>query len=114
MRVRLLDADRALVGETTCQISVSPDNTHSTATASMSLSGLHAWSAETPYLYTVEVSQLNGGSEEMAFSTKYGFRNVRLLNTDGTIASWTYGCTALVVGGTGPDYSSLRKIANNT
>lgn len=83
MRVRLLDADRALVGETTCQISVSPDNTHSTATASMSLSGLHAWSAETPYLYTVEVSQLLGGSEEMAFSTKYGFRNVRLLNTDG-------------------------------
>lgn len=114
LRVRLLDADRALVGETTCQISVSPDNTHSTATASMSLSGLHAWSAETPYLYTVEVSQLNGGSEEMAFSTKYGFRNVRLLNTDGTIASWTYGCTALVVGGTGPDYSSFRKIANNT
>ncbi len=114
LRVRLLDADRALVGETTCQISVSPDNTHSTATASMSLSGLHAWSAETPYLYTVEVSQLLGGSEEMAFSTKYGFRNVRLLNTDGTIASWTYGCTALVVGGTGPDYSSFRKIANNT
>ena len=83
LRVRLLDADRALVGETMCQISVSPDNTHSTATASMSLSGLHAWSAETPYLYTVEVSQLLGGSEEMAFSTKYGFRNVRLLNTDG-------------------------------
>ena len=33
---------------------------------------------------------------------------------DGTIASWTYGCTVLVVGGTGPDYSSFRKIANNT
>ena len=41
------------------------------------LSSLHPWSAEDPYLYTVVVSQKNeNGAEEMAFSTKYGFRNI--------------------------------------
>ena len=42
-----------------------------------SLSSLHPWSAEDPYLYTVVVSQKNeNGTEEMAFSTKYGFRKI--------------------------------------
>ena len=42
-----------------------------------SLSNLHPWSAEDPYLYTVIVSQKDeNGAEEMAFSTKYGFRNI--------------------------------------
>ena len=41
------------------------------------LSSLHPWSAEDPYLYTVVVSQKDeNGEEEMAFSTKYGFRNI--------------------------------------
>lgn len=42
------------------------------------LTGLTAWTAETPYLYTVEVSQKGNGTEEMAFSTKYGFRNITI------------------------------------
>ena len=42
-----------------------------------SLSSLRPWSAEAPYLYTVVVSQKDeNGAEEMAFSTKYGFRNI--------------------------------------
>lgn len=42
------------------------------------LKDLHSWTAESPYLYTVEVSQRNAkGREEMAFSTKYGFRTIR-------------------------------------
>ena len=41
------------------------------------LSNLHPWSAEDPYLYTVVVSQKDeNGAEEMAFSTKYGFRKI--------------------------------------
>lgn len=41
------------------------------------LSNLRPWSAEDPYLYTVVVSQKDeNGAEEMAFSTKYGFRNI--------------------------------------
>ncbi len=42
------------------------------------LSGLHPWSTEDPYLYTVIVKQKSDNSEEMVFSTKYGFRDVRI------------------------------------
>lgn len=55
-------------------------NATSTTTSQLrfELSGLHPWTAETPYLYTIEVSQRDAkGREEMAFSTKYGFRNIR-------------------------------------
>ena len=46
------------------------------------LSNLHPWSAEDPYLYTVVVSQKNeNGAEEMAFSTKYGFKTVTISGT---------------------------------
>ena len=47
-----------------------------------SLSSLHPWSAEDPYLYTVVVSQKDeNGAEEMAFSTKYGFKTVTISGT---------------------------------
>lgn len=44
------------------------------------LSNLQLWSAETPTLYTVQVSLLDAesGVEEEAFSTKYGFRHVAI------------------------------------
>lgn len=43
---------------------------------------LTAWNAENPVLYNVIVSQLNGdGKEEMAFNTKYGFRNIGVVNS---------------------------------
>ena len=46
-----------------------------------SLSNLHPWSAEDPYLYTVVVNQKDeNGAEEMAFSTKYGFKTVTISN----------------------------------
>ena len=49
------------------------------------LTGLHAWSSETPYLYSVEISQMDAnGQEEMAFCTRYGFRNIKI---DGTIVT---------------------------
>ncbi len=42
------------------------------------LSNLKPWSTENPYLYTVIVKQKADGKEEMVFSTKYGFRDVRI------------------------------------
>ncbi len=43
------------------------------------LSALQLWSSEHPNLYTVEVVQLdNNGTDEMAFATKYGFRDVEI------------------------------------
>ena len=53
---------------------------------SFTLSDLLPWTAETPNLYTVEVAQLTAdGKEEMAFSTKYGFRTVEIKNNKMTI-----------------------------
>ena len=43
------------------------------------LAGLQLWSAELPYLYTVEVVQKDAnGNEEFVFSTKYGFRHIEI------------------------------------
>lgn len=45
------------------------------------LSGLKAWTAETPNLYTVIVAQKDAaGNEEYVFSTKYGFRHIEIKN----------------------------------
>lgn len=45
------------------------------------LSDLQLWTAETPTLYTVIVSQQDeAGNEEHVFSTKYGFRQVEIKN----------------------------------
>lgn len=60
--------------------------TATTNAVNLSLTGegfksLRPWSAEDPYLYTVEVSQQDlDGNEEMAFSAKYGFRTVDIDN----------------------------------
>lgn len=45
------------------------------------LTGLKAWTAETPNLYTVIVAQKDAaGKEEHVFSTKYGFRHIEIKN----------------------------------
>ena len=75
LQVSLLDRDgKEIATETETYTGTS--TTEKTVTLN-SLSSLHPWSAEDPYLYTVVVSQKNeNGAEEMAFSTKYGFRNI--------------------------------------
>ena len=73
--VSLLDADGKQIATGTKTYTGT-----STAEKTITLSGLsnlHPWSAEDPYLYTVVVSQKDENrAEEMAFSTKYGFRNI--------------------------------------
>lgn len=75
LQVSLLDADDNQIATGTQTYSGT-----STAEKTVTLSGLsnlRPWSAEDPYLYTVVVSQKDeSGAEEMAFSTKYGFRNI--------------------------------------
>lgn len=68
------------------------------------LSGLLPWTAETPHLYTVEIAQLNSdGTEEMAFSTKYGFRKVEI--KDGKV--WINGERVLFKGANTQDTHPL-------
>lgn len=86
LQVSLLDADDNQIATGTQTYSGT-----STAEKTVTLSGLsnlRPWSAENPYLYTVVVSQKDeNGAEEMAFSTKYGFRNItksgNLINING-------------------------------
>ena len=80
VRVRLYSPENALVAEQTTTFHFNAGD--STAVESVNfpgLSNLELWSAENPYLYTVEVAQLSSdGAEEMAFATKYGFRHIEI------------------------------------
>lgn len=47
-----------------------------------SLNQIETWNAESPTLYTIHVVQFDqNGKEEMAFSTKYGFRDIEIINS---------------------------------
>lgn len=86
LQVSLLDRDGKQIGSGT-QTYTGTSTDEKTITLS-GLSSLHPWSAEDPYLYTVVVTQKDeNGTEEMAFSTKYGFRNItksgNLINING-------------------------------
>ena len=48
----------------------------------LSIDNVTLWNAEKPYLYTVRIVQLDAnGNEEMAFSTKYGLRDIEIKNS---------------------------------
>lgn len=77
LEVELLDANNKLVASQNVQAVMTAKDSHKTFNVKMEgLKGLTPWSSENPYLYTVVVRQKQGDKEEMAFSTKYGFRSV--------------------------------------
>lgn len=76
VKVTLLDANGSEV--TSQSTTITATGTSATATVTTGTLTLNPWSSENPYLYTVVVSQSDGGNEEMVFSTKYGFRNVTI------------------------------------
>lgn len=48
----------------------------------LDVADISLWSAEKPHLYTVRTIQLDEqGNQEMAFSTKYGFREIEIKNS---------------------------------
>ena len=59
-----------------------PGFTRYSAAVDFEIRNVELWTAETPNLYTVRVIQKNeNGKEEMAFSTKYGFRDIQIKNS---------------------------------
>lgn len=45
------------------------------------LNNINLWNAEIPYLYTIVIRQKDKkGKEELVFSTKYGFRDIKIAN----------------------------------
>ncbi len=78
-KLELLDAKGRLIASRQQKVTASGQSTKVDLTTDY-LSGLTPWNTENPYLYTVVISQLNKGKEEMVFSTKYGFRNIKMIN----------------------------------
>lgn len=82
--VTLLDPNGNVVRELPVQTVTfaAGDSTSSLVFNATDLTGLQLWTAETPVLYTVIVTQYDqDGVEESVFSTKYGFRDVTIKNS---------------------------------
>ncbi len=79
LEVRLVDPQGQTIATRSLpvQLDASPGTT--TATVNFAVDNVQTWNAESPALYTVEVVQRDSkGNDEMAFSTKHGFRNVKI------------------------------------
>ncbi len=80
-RLELIDAEGKTVATVEKEVALSEASTKVNLTTAQLLS-LKPWSAESPYLYHVVITQLADGKEEMTFATNYGFRNLKLLNNN--------------------------------
>ncbi len=77
--IRLISPTGSIVGEKTAYYNLASNKQ---LIDSIVVPDVMLWSAEKPNLYTVEVIQRDGnGKEEMAFSTKYGFRDIKIKNS---------------------------------
>lgn len=76
--VRLLDVQGNLLAEKEATVAFNEKNVSASARVNFILEDLDLWTAETPNLYTVHVVQREGGKDEMAFSTKVGFRDIEI------------------------------------
>lgn len=82
--VTLLDPNGNVVRELPVQTVTfaEGDSTSSLVFSATGLSDLQLWTAETPVLYTVIVTQYDQNAvEESVFSTKYGFRDITIKNS---------------------------------
>ncbi|GFI34141.1 beta-galactosidase [Bacteroidaceae bacterium] len=76
--VRVFDPAGQKIAENTCRYFYSPRHKNALF-VDFDLTDVQLWSAETPHLYTIHIVQLDkAGREEMAFSTKYGFSEVKI------------------------------------
>lgn len=76
--VRLLNPEGVLVAESEVEVTYTSGSSLSKVDVSFDVADLQLWTAETPHLYTVHVVQRQQGRDELAFSTKYGFRDIEV------------------------------------
>ena len=80
--VVLLDPEGERIASAAAGVELGPLEKGRIANVAMSVPDVDLWSAEHPELYTVMVVQKDAsGKEEMAFSTKYGFRTIEIRNS---------------------------------
>lgn len=81
LRLELLDPDGKLKAESEKTVKIAGPETE-VVLSTEHLNNLLPWNAENPNLYNVVISQLDDkGREEMVFNTKYGFRNIALVDS---------------------------------
>lgn len=79
IEIELLDAKNNLVWKTNRKEILKQRLTK--ITLNHQLNNINLWNAETPYLYTIVIRQKDKkGKEELVFSTKYGFRDIKIAN----------------------------------
>lgn len=78
LTVKVLDPSGKLVATKELK-GVALNDTLTTVDVPFDIEGVMLWNAEEPNLYTVEVIQSDAdGNQEMAFSTKHGFREIKI------------------------------------
>lgn len=77
--MRVISPEGKQVAETVCPVSLKAGAKTVEVDLTQELLGVELWNAEQPNLYTIEFLQRDSqGNEEMAFSTKYGFRDIEI------------------------------------
>ena len=81
MRFTLLDTDGRKVGSATVDAAAVASGKEIVKNAKINLSSPNLWSAEKPYLYTLNVEVLDAaGNVTEATAQQYGFRKIELRN----------------------------------
>lgn len=76
--VKIMNPEGKLVAEKNVKVTLNGSK-KAIQNVSFDLQDIQTWTAENPTLYTIHVIQKNeNGNEEMAFSTKYGFRDIEI------------------------------------
>lgn len=78
IKVQLISPEGKNIATQETEITFTTKDTLLEKTVTIPLNNLQLWTAETPTLYTVHITQSDNGREGMAFSTKYGFRNIQI------------------------------------
>ena len=79
IEIELLDSKKKIIFSKNYSVKVKNEKTK--IKFETYLTNLQLWNSENPYLYTVVIRQKDkNGNEEMVFSTKYGFRDIKTFN----------------------------------
>ncbi len=79
--VKVADPKGNEIAQKSVTVNYQPTDSITNAEVNFSFEEVLPWSAETPNLYNVRVIQKDGNKEEMAFATKYGFRDIKIENS---------------------------------
>lgn len=76
--VKLIDINGSMVAQKNISVPYRSADKTINKKITFKVEDIATWTAETPNLYTIHILQSENGKEEMAFSTKYGFREIEI------------------------------------